>query len=301
MEVSRAASYLSHARYGKTAVRVFRIVRDGKWHHIVEYNVAVLVEGDLQKSYTEADNSLVVATDSLKNITYYLAKVSPHILNAEKFAIHLGIHLISKYQQLHKVFITVEQLRWTRIPVQVDRGIKGHPHSFLRDGDDKRVVKVEIDDMKGKDKLTVQVSAGITDLLVLKSTSSAFTGFVHDEYTTLVEVEDRILSTAIDLTYTFGPVSIPGPTDKGLLDLVIPTEVQDGTLWDERVPERARKATLEVFSNDESASVQVRNVYSWKPGNRDPGILGCCAKMFAKHEIRRTKKNFSIFTYEVTK
>ena len=39
---------LAHARYGKDKVRVFRIVREGKWHHVVEYNVCALVEGDIE-------------------------------------------------------------------------------------------------------------------------------------------------------------------------------------------------------------------------------------------------------------
>ena len=81
------SSYLAESRYGKDKVRVFRVVREGKVHHIVEYNVQVLLEGDLETrratiffflhtflrekdSYTEADNSVVVATDSMKNITY---------------------------------------------------------------------------------------------------------------------------------------------------------------------------------------------------------------------------------------
>ena len=42
------SSYLAEARYGKDKVRVFRVVRDGEVHHIVEYNVQVLVEGDLE-------------------------------------------------------------------------------------------------------------------------------------------------------------------------------------------------------------------------------------------------------------
>ena len=42
-------SYLSHARYGKVSIGVFRVVRDGKWHHVVEYNVSLLVEGDIDK------------------------------------------------------------------------------------------------------------------------------------------------------------------------------------------------------------------------------------------------------------
>ena len=42
-------SVLSHARYGKDKVRVFRIVRESeKWHNIVEYNVTALVEGDIE-------------------------------------------------------------------------------------------------------------------------------------------------------------------------------------------------------------------------------------------------------------
>lgn len=40
--------YLAHARYGKDLIRVFRIVREGSWHHVVEYNVTVLLEGDIE-------------------------------------------------------------------------------------------------------------------------------------------------------------------------------------------------------------------------------------------------------------
>lgn len=90
-----------------------------------------------------------------------LAKVSPHILIPERFALHLGTHIISKYSHLHKAFITVEQLRWSRIPVDG----REHPHSFMRDGDEKRIVSVEIDASGGKDKLVAKVTAGISDLL----------------------------------------------------------------------------------------------------------------------------------------
>ena len=34
------------ARHGKDKVRVFRVVRSGDWHDVVEYNVTVLLEGD---------------------------------------------------------------------------------------------------------------------------------------------------------------------------------------------------------------------------------------------------------------
>lgn len=47
-------SYLSHARYGKDMVRVLRVVRDGSWHTVVEYNVKALVEGDIETRYVSS-------------------------------------------------------------------------------------------------------------------------------------------------------------------------------------------------------------------------------------------------------
>ncbi|KAF8799152.1 uricase [Phlegmacium glaucopus] len=253
-------SELTAARYGKTKVRVLRVVREDKWHHIVEYNVEALLEGDIATSYTKADNSVVVATDSMKNITYYLAKISPHILNPERFALHLATFLVSKYAHISKAFVTVEQLRWTRIRVTGETSDQGHSHSYQRDGDDKRVVKVEVDASAGKDKLIAKVSSGISGLLVLKSTGSSFTNFIRDEFTTLVEVDDRIFSTSIDLNYTFAPIHIKSPTDEKKLDFVIPIQKgekgYEGSVWDDEIPGRARLATLDIFATDESASVQ---------------------------------------------
>ncbi|KAJ3874895.1 uricase [Lentinula edodes] len=249
-------AYLSSARYGKDAVRVFRVVREGSTHTVVEYNVKVLLEGDIEVSYTKADNKVIVATDSIKNITYYLAKVSPHILVPERFAVHLGTHIVSKYAHIHKAFVDIEQLRWSRIVVGKDR--KPHPHSFFRDGDEKRTVKVEIDGTAGKDKIQARVSAGVNDLLVLKSSGSSFTSFIRDEYTLLKEVDDRIFSTSVDLNYTFAPISISPPKDEKKLDIVIPAldQAEAGSVWDATVLDRARTITLEVFAEDESASVQ---------------------------------------------
>ncbi|XP_006458895.1 hypothetical protein AGABI2DRAFT_65743 [Agaricus bisporus var. bisporus H97] len=262
-------SSLSRAEYGKANVRVFRIVRgDGKWHHVVEYNVTVLLQGDISTSYTQADNSVVVATDS------DIAKISPHILSPEKFALHLGTFIVSKYGHIEKADVRVEQLRWKRISVpgngngdgdekEKEGGEKeyGHEHAFWRDGEEKRIVNVVVDKRKEKDELIASVSAGISDLLVLKSTGSSFTDFIQDEFTTLIPVNDRIFSTSIDLIYTFQDISIPLPKDetkKVEFEVVVREgeEGYKGSVWDEGVFERARKATVEVFAKDESASVQ---------------------------------------------
>jgi urate oxidase len=94
---------------------------------------------------------------------------------------------------------------------------------------------------------------------VLKSTGSAFENFVRDEYTTLVEVDDRIFSTSVDLRYTYGQVNIQLPSDEKRLEFGV-GNLSDGVHpWeDAKVGARSREITLDVFAQDESASVQVR-------------------------------------------
>jgi urate oxidase len=171
--------------------------------------------------------------------------------------------------------VTIEQLRWARIAVDG----KAHEHSFLRDGDEKRIVKVEVDDSQGKQKLVGNVSAGINDLLgrrlfslavngaddsretVLKSTGSAFENFIRDEYTTLAEVDDRIFSTSVEVLYAFAPFEIAAPKDEKKLEFDRGQIEGAGGLgaWEgTKVGESARQVTLETFATDESASVQVR-------------------------------------------
>ena len=95
---------------------------------------------------------------NLTGLTPYatdLAKTSPHVVHPERFALHLGTYLVSKYAHIHKAFVTVEQLKWKRIDVNGQE----HKHSFWRDGDEKRVVQVEVSSIHS----TVNVSADPED------------------------------------------------------------------------------------------------------------------------------------------
>ncbi|KZO89893.1 putative urate oxidase [Calocera viscosa TUFC12733] len=242
---------LTAARYGKDKVRIFRVVRspngDGQvWNDVVEYNVRALLEGDIATSYTQADNSVVVATDSSESCATVLSGTSPHVLHPELFALDLGLHFVKTYPHIHKAFIDIEQLKWTRIIVSKDG--KPHKHSFTRDGEEKRLTSVEIDATKGKGAVTAKVTSGLSGLLVLKSGGSAFEGFVRDEWTTLAEVNDRIFSTEVELSYTFA-LPAGALTAEGIAAL------QEKVAFD-KTAESAKQITLDVFATDESASVQ---------------------------------------------
>ncbi|KAF8828487.1 hypothetical protein HHX47_DHR3000306 [Lentinula edodes] len=173
----------------------------------------------------------------------------------ERFVVHLGTHIVSKYAHIHQAFVDIERLRWSRIVVGKDR--RPHRHSFFRDGDEKRTVKVKVDGTAGKDKIQARARAVVNDLMGLKSSGSSFTSFIRDEYTLLKEVDERIFSTSVDLNYRFAPIRISPPKDEKKLDIVIPAfdQAEAGSVWDATVLDR-RTITLEVFAEDESASVQ---------------------------------------------
>lgn len=180
-----------------------------------------------------ADNSVVVATDSMKNTIYIKAKEHP-VNPPELFASTLGQHFLDTYGHIHTAHIKLVVHRWTRMVVDG----QPHPHSFYRDGQETRNVEATVSRQGG-----ITVKSGIVGLTVLKSTGSAFHGFVRDEFTTLPETWDRILSTDVDCTWTWR-------TFAALADVDAAVPKFDAA-W-----ERARAITMKTFAEDESPSVQ---------------------------------------------
>lgn len=115
---------------------------------------------------------------------------------------------------------------------------KPHPHSFYRDGNETRNVEAIVTRGKG-----ISIRSGIAGLLVLKSTGSQFHGFVRDEYTTLPETWDRILSTDVDCTWSWEAF----PT----LDAV-----KENIPKFDKAFEDARNITMKTFAQESSPSVQ---------------------------------------------
>lgn len=176
----------------------------------------------------------MVATDSMKNTIYVKAKEHP-VNPPELFAATLGQHFLDTYPHIHTAHLKLVVHRWTRMVVDG----KPHPHSFYRDGQETRNVEAVVDRKTGG----ATIKSGIAGLTVLKSTGSAFHGFVRDEFTTLPETWDRILSTDVDCGWTwktFGSL--------GEVEAAVP--VFDAA-W-----EKARAITMKTFAENESPSVQ---------------------------------------------
>ncbi|OWP02608.1 hypothetical protein B2J93_6441 [Marssonina coronariae] len=229
------SAVVSSARYGKDNVRVYKVEKDQSTgiQTVTEMTVCVLLEGAIETSYTKGDNSVVVATDSIKNTIYIKAKEHP-VTPPELFASILGTHFVETYAHITTANVKVITHRWTRMAIDG----KPHPHSFYRDGNETRNVEAVI-----KKGMGIDIRSSIVGLLVLKSTGSAFHGFVRDEYTTLPEVWDRILSTDVDATWTWKTFS-----GQSAVNAVIP---KFDKAWVD-----ARAITMKTFAEESSPSVQ---------------------------------------------
>src|SRR6266480_5638789 len=126
-------------RYGKGRVRVMRIHRDGDQHEVSQLNVKAMVEGDFARTYTAADNSATVSTDTIKNVVNIVARQNTGLC-AEEFCQVLAKKYLDLYPQVTSVAITAHETKWSRLSF----GGKPHPHSFVLDSNGKPFVEASV-------------------------------------------------------------------------------------------------------------------------------------------------------------
>jgi len=206
---------LTWNRYGKSRVRLVKVRRSRDPHELVDLTIDVQLEGAFDAVYVDGDNSPCIATDTMKNTVYALAR-NYSIDHIESFAARLADHFIAK-PAVANVRIGVVEHRWDRVA----------PHAFVQPGGEQWTADVT------RDKKTTAITAGLTNLVVLKTTDSAFSGFPRDEYTTLPETGDRIMATSVTATWTYRA----GTKDFGVRDHI-------------------RKALVDTFAAHLSKSVQ---------------------------------------------
>lgn len=178
--------------YGKSGVRLLRVVKQQSRHDIKEVTLQILFEGDFESAHTKGDNQKILPTDTMKNTVYVLARQYPAEA-IEDFALHLIEHFLTYNPQVSRVQVEASETLWVRLAL----GGKPHATAFRHSGDERRIAMLD-----GTREKTI-IRAGIDDLTVLKTTKSAFEGFLRDPYTTLSEDRDRILSTVIHADWLY--------------------------------------------------------------------------------------------------
>lgn len=209
-------------RYGKAAIHLVRVGRDPAGHQVRDLTVAIALEGDFERSYTDGDNTLVIATDTMKNTAYAFAK--DHLDGAlEDYGRALAEHFL-EFRQVDRAIVSIRGHHWSAIDV----GGSPARDAFVRGGEGTRVATVSAT----PGGITVQ--AGVEDLVVLKTTRSGFSGFPRDRYTTLPDTDDRLMATRLSAIWRYGSPDLDA----------------------DRTFAAVRSTVLEVFADHDSPSVQ---------------------------------------------
>ena len=217
------SAILSGTSYGKSRIRLVQVSRRGDRHEVRDLTVAVAFEGDYDTSYTDGDNRDVLPTDTMKNTVYALA-ARDGAGEPEGFGMLLGRHFLCRNPRLSRVAVDVVDHGWSHIA----DGAREHGQAFVRRGPDARIARVVAD------RAGISVTAGIADLIIMKTSRSAFAGFPRDEFTTLPETNDRLLATALTATWTYHD-----------------TDIEFGPMF-----RTVRAALLDAFAVHDSRSVQ---------------------------------------------
>ena len=187
------ASGWKRSYYGKGDVIAYRLRRDGTvpagQSPVFGASVLMLVYGDaFWRTYTEGDNTGLIATDSMKNF------IQRETMNFEGDALADYCHLlartfIDKYPQVEGVQVSAVECPY--------EGVNGQT-AFAPAGPERATARVEL----SRDAL-VEASSGIRGFRLLRLGGSAFHGFVRDEYTTLPEIRNRPLHMWLDLEWRY--------------------------------------------------------------------------------------------------
>jgi urate oxidase len=135
----------------------------------------------------------VLPTDTMKNTVYFVARNSK-AATIEAYAMELGDYFLHNNPQVTKVSIEVEEKAWQRMRVDG----KDEPSTFKLGGPELHTV-LAVRDQGG----VWEITSGVDGLTILKTTKSAFTGYIKDKLTTLKPATDRIFGTRATVEWDY--------------------------------------------------------------------------------------------------
>jgi urate oxidase len=205
--------------YGKRRVPVYRVnakrlsgiapvpesTFTGRGNVLLACEVDMEVFGDdFLPAYTVGDNSMIVATDSMKNIILKEA-LSYKEETLEGYLATVGAMMIERYEQVHDLRLDIRELPFVPVMVPDEDGRFDESTVLFdhRGGSDQSVAFLRMRRSAGGSEV-VDHECGRVGLRLLKVTGSAFTKFVRDEHTTLPDRSDRPLYIFLDVFWRYG-------------------------------------------------------------------------------------------------
>jgi urate oxidase len=191
--VNRFASGQKSHYYGKGDVIAYRLNRCGPpaggGCPVFGANVLLLIYGSaFWKTYTEGDNTGLIATDSMKNFIQRETLNFPGS-DLEAYCRFLGETFLAKYPQVEGLQISATEMPYQTI---------GGSVAFAPAGPETATARLEM-----TPEGIIEAASGVRGFKLLRLGGSAFRGFVRDEYTTLPDLNNRPLHMWLDLEWDY--------------------------------------------------------------------------------------------------
>jgi urate oxidase len=186
---------LAENRYGKSRIRLVRVKRHAHQHDFSEWSVEILLQGDFESCFKDGDNSNILATDTMKNTVYSLARDSAAGC-MEEFGKELVDFLLRRNPQVSHAEVKITEKTWDRA---VTSG-KPHPTTFVQSSGERATTKTARAQGGGK----MSITSGIENLVIMKTAGSGFEGYIQDSLTTLPPTADRLFGTALRANWRYG-------------------------------------------------------------------------------------------------
>lgn len=175
---------------------------DGRENVLFGLDVRVQVEGEaFRPSFTDGDNSMVVATDSMKNfVHHHMGEYDG--ATVEGFLEYVGREFLATYEQAEAITVSADEVPFDERPVP--EGDDFEPSELVYGVSDGESAYGEIRLERSEDgsEMVAQTS-GVTGIELVKVKDNSFIDFVQDEYTTLPERENRTLYIELDVFWTY--------------------------------------------------------------------------------------------------
>jgi urate oxidase len=181
---------LAANRYGKSGIRLATVARDGATHRFTDLDVRITLEGSFEAAHVDGDNSEVLPTDTMRGTCFALARDG--IESVAGFARRVAERLLVASPATRRVTVRIVSHPWERLSV----GGAPHPHGFRPAAGGDAVVTL-VQDRDAPPSLT----GGASGVRLLKTTGSAFSGFLEDAYTTLPPTRDRVMATTVEAAW----------------------------------------------------------------------------------------------------
>lgn len=165
-------------------------------------NVNVAIGGkEFLSSFTEGNNQLIVATDSMKNfIQRHLSLFSGSTIDG--FVHYVAKRFLETYPQMETIKITGQEIPFHSTNAIRNQRLGKSDLVFSKSRNETAYSTLEMV-KEGETTQIIEHISGVKDLELIKISGNSFAGFVRDEFTTLPEDHNRPLFIYLNISWKY--------------------------------------------------------------------------------------------------